>query len=145
MGINLSNSLEETKAIASEFIERLEPLEFGATIVGLRGNLGSGKTTFTKASAEILGIKETVSSPTFVIEKIYKLENQKFTHLIHIDAYRLSSGSELLTLGWKEVSSDSKNIIFIEWPENIKDILPQNTLFIDFKFVDENKREIFYE
>jgi len=51
----------------------------------------------------------------------------------------------LLTLGWKEVSSDSKNIIFIEWPENIKDILPQNTLFIDFKFVDENKREIFYE
>lgn len=139
----VSKSLKETEKIAREFAER----EFvknasGALVVGLCGDLGSGKTAFTQAVAKCLGVKETVTSPTFVIEKIYKLGNKNFDHLIHIDAYRLESGSELLHLGWEEIAKNPKNIIFIEWPERIAEILSDNIKKIFFTFVDENTREI---
>jgi tRNA threonylcarbamoyladenosine biosynthesis protein TsaE len=138
-----SNSISETKDLAGRFLSSLRR-GFEATIVGLRGNLGSGKTTFTKAVAEHLGLKETITSPTFVIEKIYKLDNQKFDYLIHIDAYRLESGKELLVLGWEEISKDPNNLILIEWPENVEDVLPDDVRYIDFGFVDERTREISY-
>jgi tRNA threonylcarbamoyladenosine biosynthesis protein TsaE len=108
----------------------------------MHGDLGSGKTTFVKMVAKEFGIENTVTSPTFVIEKIYKLENQDFDNLIHIDAYRLKSGEELKTLGWEEVSKNPKNIIFIEWPDNVKDVLPDDKQEMYFKFIDENTREI---
>ncbi|MBU4480049.1 tRNA (adenosine(37)-N6)-threonylcarbamoyltransferase complex ATPase subunit type 1 TsaE [Patescibacteria group bacterium] len=128
-----------------------------AVIFALYGNLGSGKTTFTKSFISAFGVKQTVTSPTFVIEKIYKLpklfkQNKKlgnrvsksgeFKHIIHIDAYRLNSGEEMKSLGWEEISNDPKNIILIEWPEKIADILLKDTKKIKFKFIDENKREI---
>ena len=143
-----SNSISDTSKIAKDFLNTLEKKET-ATVVGLRGNLGSGKTTFTKTIAEHFGLKQTVSSPTFVIEKIYKLsprqglrESQNFKHLIHIDAYRLESGEELLTLGWGDILKDAGNIIFIEWPENVLDVLPEDIRYIDFKFINETTREI---
>lgn len=138
-----SKSLDDTEKIAREFVEK----EFvknskGAIIVGLYGDLGSGKTVFTQVVAKRLGVKETVTSPTFVIEKIYKLKGGNFDHLIHIDAYRLKSGDELLHLGWEEITKNPKNIIFIEWPEMVAEILPDNVKKIYFTFVDENTREI---
>ncbi|MFQ5662136.1 MAG: tRNA (adenosine(37)-N6)-threonylcarbamoyltransferase complex ATPase subunit type 1 TsaE, partial [Candidatus Paceibacteria bacterium] len=63
---------------------------------------------------------------------------------IHIDAYCLESASELKSLGWEEISKNSKNIIFIEWPENVKEILPKDKQEIHFKFIDENTREILW-
>lgn len=137
----LSKSLKDTEKIAREFVEK----EFvrnkdGAFVVGLYGDLGSGKTAFTQATAKCLGVKETVTSPTFVIEKIYKLENKNFDHLIHIDAYRLKNGDELLHLGWEEIAKNPKNIIFIEWPERVAEILPDNIKKISFTFVDEQTR-----
>lgn len=139
----ISKNLKETEKIARDFIEK----EFvrnkeGALVVGLYGDLGSGKTAFTQAVAKCLGVKETVTSPTFVIEKIYKLDDKNFDHIIHIDAYRLKSGDELLHLGWEEISKNPKNIIFIEWPERVSDILPNNIKKIFFTFVDENTRDI---
>ena len=83
-----------------------------------------------------------MTSPTFVIEKIYKLDNKNFDHLIHIDAYRLASGEELLHLGWEEIAKNSKNIIFIEWPERVSEILPKDIEKILFTFVGDNIREI---
>ncbi|HJN63011.1 MAG TPA: tRNA (adenosine(37)-N6)-threonylcarbamoyltransferase complex ATPase subunit type 1 TsaE [Candidatus Paceibacterota bacterium] len=140
----ISKSVEETNKLAGEILNTIKKSD-KAIIFGLRGDLGSGKTTFVKAIAEHLGLKQTLTSPTFVIEKIYKLENKNFNHLIHIDAYRLEKGEELKTLGWEEISSDPNNLIFIEWPENVSDILPENTKYINFEFIDDKIREISYE
>lgn len=139
----ISKNLKEAEKIAWDFTEK----EFAknkdkALIVGLYGDLGSGKTAFTQAVAKCLGVKETVTSPTFVIEKIYKLKGENFDHLIHIDAYRLKSGDELLRLGWEEIAKNPKNIIFIEWPEKVAEILPKNIKKIYFTFIDKNTREI---
>ncbi len=123
----ISNSLEETQKIADDFIKNISPKSDTAFVVGLSGNLGAGKTAFTKCIAKSLGVEETVTSPTFVIEKIYELENQKFSHLIHIDAYRLESGEELLNLGWQRIISDPKNMILIEWPEKVSSVMPEHT------------------
>ena len=104
--------------------------------------VGLVTVSFTQEAAKCLGVKETVTSPTFVIEKIYKLDHQNFDHLIHIDAYRLGSGNELLNLGWEEIAKNPKNIIFIEWPEKVAEILPEDIKKIYFTFIDENTREI---
>lgn len=137
----VSKNIKDTEKLAEDFLTYIHPAN-QAVIMGLYGDLGSGKTTFTQCVAKILGVKETVTSPTFVIEKIYKLEDKNFSHLIHIDAYRLESGKELETLGWKEISEDPKNLIFIEWPERVSEILPENIQKIYFKFVDESTREV---
>lgn len=138
-----TKSLEETEKAAKEFVEKIAKcVHEGALIVAMYGDLGSGKTTFVKAAAKAFGLSDTVTSPTFVIEKIYKLQDQVFDNLIHIDAYRLESGEELKTLGWEEISKNPQNIIFIEWPENVKTVLPEEKLKIYFKFIDENTREI---
>jgi tRNA threonylcarbamoyladenosine biosynthesis protein TsaE len=147
---NISKSLSDTEKLAVSFVTNLKPAKSGATIFGLAGDLGSGKTTFTKEVATLFGIKkEGVTSPTFVIMKIYKpratrftLHASRFTHLIHIDAYRLEKSDELLHLGWKEISKDKNNLIFIEWPERVKEILPKTTKTIYFEFIDENTRSI---
>ena len=137
----LSRSLEDTKRIATDFLNSLERRETG-TVIALEGDLGSGKTAFTQQAGAILGVKENMHSPTFVIEKIYEINFKGFTRLIHIDAYRLEKESELLHLGWKEVINEPENLIFMEWPENVPGTIPDNTKRIGFKFIDENTREI---
>lgn len=139
----LTKSLEETYEVSKKAVEIAKEMQNSQALVfGLSGELGSGKTTFMKGIAKAFGIEDVITSPTFVIEKIYPLENNKFDKLIHIDAYRLNSGEELLKLGWKEISENPKNIIFIEWPEKVQDILPEDVKKIEFKFIDENTREI---
>ena len=128
---------------ASRFLSELNPQDT-ATIVGLYGELGAGKTTFAKALARVLGISKTVTSPTFVLEKIYKLSNQKFSHLIHIDAYRLESSNELKQLGWDTIVLDKGNLIVVEWADKVEDILPQDTKKVYFKVTGENTRDILY-
>ncbi len=139
----ISKSLSDTEKIARDFIEKISLGVYEtALVVGLYGDLGSGKTTFTQSIAKIFGITEVVTSPTFVIEKIYDIEHKDFRKLIHIDAYRLDSAKELLNLDWERTLSDQKNIIFIEWPERVIEILPENHAKIFFKFLSENEREI---
>ncbi len=137
-----AKSRAETEEIAKHFIQNCTPKADAATLIGLYGDLGSGKTTFTQAVAKTLGVEEHVTSPTFIIEKIYRLKDRSFEHLIHIDAYRLESGDELLKLGWKDIMSNPKNIIFLEWPEKVASILPENIKKLEFTFIDETTREI---
>ena len=115
-------------------------------VVGLEGNLGSGKTTFTQTVARELGVVEQVTSPTFVIQKTYAVTNPvyqgRFKNLVHIDAYRLEQASELEVIGFKKLLSDKGNLIFIEWPERVRELLPENTKIIKFKYIDEGVREI---
>lgn len=137
----LSKSREETKEIANKFLETLTTGET-ATVVALQGDLGAGKTTFTQEVGKLLGIEENMHSPTFVIEKIYSIDYKNFKNLIHIDAYRLEKESELLHLGWQEIIKEKENLIFIEWPERVSGIMPTESKMINFKFIDEETREI---
>jgi tRNA threonylcarbamoyladenosine biosynthesis protein TsaE len=140
----LSKSVEETNKLAGDFLAKINNLKSNkATVVGLFGDLGSGKTTFTQALGKCLGVQEVMTSPTFVIEKIYPLDGKyDFKKLIHIDAYRLDSGQELQSLNFVEISSDPNNLILIEWPERVVDILPADLVKINFKFISEFEREI---
>ena len=139
----VSKSLKETEEIAQDFIKKISKGIYDkALVVGLYGDLGSGKTTFTQAVAKIFGIKEDITSPTFVIEKIYDINHGEFKKLVHIDAYRLDSAQELQALEWERTMADPRSIIFIEWPERVAEILPENHAKINFKFLSENEREI---
>lgn len=139
----ISKSLKETEEVAREFVEKVSMnYSDNALLVGLYGDLGSGKTTFTQNIAKILGITEDITSPTFVIEKMYDINHREFRKLIHIDAYRLDSGKELLVLDWENIVKDPRNLILIEWPERVQDILPEHHTKVFFKFISENEREI---
>lgn len=136
----ISKSLEETQKLAHDWLASLPIPTDEAAIVGLYGNLGSGKTAFTQAVARELGIKEPTTSPTFVIEKLYETTHPHFKRLIHIDAYRLEAGRELQVLDFEKLVENPNNLIIIEWPENVKEILPENHIKIHCEFVDENTR-----
>ncbi len=116
-----SRSLEDTRTIAAEWLAGIAEKYTDtkeATIVGLSGHLGAGKTAFTKAVAAELGVAEEVTSPTFVIMKIYETTNARWPRLVHIDAYRLERREELEALRWEELVADRNNLILVEWPEN---------------------------
>ena len=110
-----------------------------ATVVTLSGELGAGKTTFAQGIAKALGVEETVTSPTFVIEKIYQLEKQKFSRLVHIDAYRLNGAHELQMLGWDELLRDPQNLIVLEWPENVAELIPENAIRVRFEIEGDGR------
>ena len=144
-------SLEELRVVAGEFLNEIAhaPLGEGATIIGLSGDLGAGKTAFVKCIANILGIKETITSPTFILEKVYTLPRDsffgsRFAKLVHIDAYRLEGGAEMRALGWEAISADPQNLIFIEWPEQVADALPHTMKTLTFAPVDETTRTIIF-
>lgn len=137
----ITNSLTETQTLAGEWLKSLPEASTEAVILGLYGDLGSGKTTFTQCLGKELGIEETMTSPTFVIQKIYETKHNHFKRLIHIDAYRLNSAKELQVLNFGELVDNKNNLIVIEWPENVKEILPDNHIKIYCDFVDENTRK----
>ena len=136
--------LKEIDSFAGDTLDSLlkEKKETAATVLGLSGELGSGKTTFVQALARTLGIAEHVTSPTFVIEKAYDLHDQAFGRLIHIDAYRLEGAHELRSLGFEDMLSDSANLVVIEWPERVKEILPGDTHELHFAVAGDREREI---
>ncbi|OGG50923.1 tRNA (adenosine(37)-N6)-threonylcarbamoyltransferase complex ATPase subunit type 1 TsaE [Candidatus Kaiserbacteria bacterium RIFCSPHIGHO2_01_FULL_54_36] len=135
-----TRTAEEMQQYAIEVVSSLSPQERSATVVALSGELGAGKTTFVQGAAKALGITEQVTSPTFVLEKIYQLEGQpfdkaqgkKFERLIHIDAYRLKSAHELEILGWETLLQDPANLILIEWPERVQEAIPKDAILITF-------------
>ena len=102
-------------------------------VICLNGELGSGKTIFTKGFANALGIDETVTSPTFNIIKEYAGE----LPLYHMDVYRLDGNTE--GVGIEEYFTKG-GVVIIEWANTIKDILPEDRLDIKFKIAGENTR-----
>ena len=107
-------------------------------VVALEGNLGAGKTTFIQGMAKGLGIQEQITSPTFVIMKKYAIDGGFFYHL---DCYRLASSQDILELGFKEIIRPG-NVIAIEWAEKVKDVLPEDTLWLEFEYLDKDERKI---
>ncbi|SOC43585.1 tRNA (adenosine(37)-N6)-threonylcarbamoyltransferase complex ATPase subunit type 1 TsaE [Ureibacillus acetophenoni] len=123
-------SLDETNSLASKLANLLEPQD----TITLEGDLGAGKTTFTKALAKGLGITRNVNSPTFTIMKQYEGR----LPLNHLDVYRLSDSEE--DLGWDEIFYGD-GVTVVEWAHLIEESLPQERLEIEIKRIDENSRK----
>jgi len=124
------HSEKEMHEFAKKFVRRLRP----GKILGLVGELGAGKTTFVKGLAKALGVKEKITSPTFVLIKPYKTKHKKIKNLIHVDAYRITEGEELMFVGLDDFSRQPDTIVAIEWADKIKKNLPRGrTKWIKFK------------
>lgn len=119
-----SYSEHDTLNIASEFASKLK----GGDVVAFRGGMGMGKTVFTRGCVKALGNDSDVSSPTFAIVNDYGGE----INLYHFDMYRVESWDSLYSTGFFDYMNDS-SILFIEWSENIENVLPDNTVFVDFE------------
>jgi tRNA threonylcarbamoyladenosine biosynthesis protein TsaE len=116
------NSLEQTQILAQQFADTLKV----GDVVLLSGDLGAGKTTFTQFVFKYLGVEGVVNSPTFAVLKTYEA---KGLVLNHFDAYRINT-AEAIECGFDEVISSGEGITFIEWNENISELLPSNCIKI---------------
>ena len=132
-------------SVFEEFIEKLKTNKnlHKATVVFLNGDLGSGKTTFTKNLCKYLNLDIEIHSPTFVILKSYEFPIEGFKNLIHIDAYRLNSYDDLKKIKFEDYLKDKDNLIFIEWPELVKDENLVPDIIIEFDYIEDvNNRYI---
>lgn len=128
------NNLDETIELGKQLGELLKP----NMLITLSGDLGAGKTTFTKGIGLGLEIKKIINSPTFTILKQY----QGRLNLSHFDAYRLEGQDD--DLGFEEIF-DSDDVCVVEWANFIEDILPVDRLTIEIKKIDENIREFVFK
>ncbi len=131
-----THGAEETGMLAHKLAAHLLP----GDILAMTGNLASGKTTFTQGITAFFEIKEYALSPTFTYINEYHGENQD---IIHIDAYRLHSGEELIAMGIWEYF-DSGAIVIIEWADIVAGAIPEDAFGLSFRAIDgaENSREI---
>ncbi len=128
---SITKSTEETKKLAIELAKKTKK----GSVLALYGDLGSGKTTFTRFFVEALGLKNRVQSPTFVVAR-------KYGYVNHVDLYRLTSEEEARDIGIEEMLVDKNMITLIEWPEIINNLLPEDSVKIYFEYIDENTRKI---
>ncbi len=119
-------SVAETQEFAGKFVEKLN----AGTVVGLYGQLGSGKTTFVQGMAKILGINQLIGSPTFKLISEYQGKTKK---LYHIDCYRINNISDFLNIGGEDYLYPENAITVIEWADIISAILPENTITVTLK------------
>lgn len=135
-------NIEELDIFTFNFLSTLHKKDT-ATIITLSGDLGAGKTTFVKSVAKFFGIREEITSPTFVIQKEYEINTHNFLKkMIHIDAYRLENKSELEYLGWNDLILKPNHIIFIEWPEQVDGININTARIININILNDESREI---
>lgn len=111
-----------------------------AVVVGLTGELGTGKTTLVQAIARVLGVKEVLVSPTFVVAKFYEVIHPLFDTLVHMDAYRIESLDELVPLGWETLMQHPRTLVIVEWPDRISSALPKDT--IHYQLVHDGQHRI---
>lgn len=131
----LSQNSRETSNLAKIFAQEILKTRPGekALIVGLIGELGTGKTTFIKFFLRALGIKSRIVSPTFIFSRRYKINRSPISHIWHFDVYRLNSLKGTNAIGLKEAMEDSHNLVLVEWADKVKKNLPQGTIWIELK------------
>lgn len=120
-----SNSEQETEALGKRLGERLKP----GTVIAYTGDLGAGKTAFTRGLARGLGISGQVTSPTFTIVNEY--EGGRLP-LFHFDMYRLGSADELFDIGWEDYLARN-GVCAVEWSENVDEALEEDTIRVDIR------------
>lgn len=129
-----SSSSAETKSLGFRAGQKLVRNGVGARarILLLRGDLGSGKTTFVQGLARGLGARSRAQSPTFIIIRRMPLSRKPFRNLFHVDAYRLSSRTNTRALGIRELLDVPENVLAVEWPDAVRSVLPRGALQIRF-------------
>lgn len=131
--INALTTKKIATAILGSILKDRSRRKNKAIIIGLVGELGSGKTTFVKGIAKELEIASPITSPTFLLIRRYRIKKKKFySNLFHIDAYRTNNINEFKKLGIKHILSDPTYIVLIEWADKIKKLLPRKTVWIAF-------------
>ena len=131
----ISNGEEETEALGS----RLGALVTPGTVIAYTGDLGAGKTAFTRGLARGLGVTGRVTSPTFTIVNEYEGGRMP---LFHFDMYRLGSSDELFDIGWEDYIARG-GVCAVEWSENVDDALEEDTIRVDIRRGDnDNQRRI---
>jgi tRNA threonylcarbamoyladenosine biosynthesis protein TsaE len=130
-----SKSTEDTMRFAKEFAEKLKP----GNVLGLKGNLGTGKTQFVKGICEHFKVKEVVNSPTFIIVNEY--EGAEGVKIYHFDLYRLNSAAELSVIGFDEYLNP-ESLVLIEWPEMAEKYLKREIDTICFDYGDSDDERV---
>jgi ATPase, YjeE family len=128
------NSTDEMIAFGEEIGRQISE----GIVLELVGDVGAGKTTFTKGLAKGLGISETVQSPTFTISRVY--EGEKLT-LSHYDFYRLNDYG-IMEMELAENLNNPKNVTVVEWADDLAEILPKKHLKLVFESLNENQRKV---
>jgi len=150
---HISKNEKDTHQIAAKLAQKLK----GGEIIALEGDLGAGKTTFVKGFARAFGIKKHVTSPTFVLLKVYEIRNKparrsskseggksKIRNLVHVDCYRLDEPQELFYLGIEEYLNKPDTIVVIEWADKIKNYIKKFKKKIWIKIINkDNKKRLF--
>ena len=127
--------LTNIERIARQFVEE----QNDGRVLAFYGQMGAGKTTFIAAVCKALGIEEPVNSPTFAIVNEYVADNGETVY--HFDCYRLNTLRDALNIGIEEYFA-SGNICFIEWAENIEELLPVDTVRVNIVVEDDGSREV---
>ena len=128
-------SLDTIRDTARQFIDGIGD----RTVFTFNGKMGAGKTTFIKAICEVMGVKETVNSPTFSIVNEYEAADGRIIY--HFDCYRITKTQEALDLGAEEYLY-SGNLCFIEWSENMASLLPDTLVNVDIEEQEDGSRNV---
>ena len=142
MSIDFENFISSNEADTAEFATKISEMETPGTVIALYGNLGAGKTVFSRAFAKAIGVTEAVSSPTYTIVQEYKLDGA-LSYLYHLDLYRINNSRDALAFAVDEFLSDSNSYALLEWPERIEDILPPDTVKIMIEHQEDGTRKIY--
>lgn len=129
---------KEMARFAKEFAKTLK----GGECIALNGDLGAGKTTFVQGLAKAFGVKERVTSPTFVYMHVHKTKKEGML-FVHADAYR-GDADTLREIGIDEYLADPKAVVVIEWADKVKELLPDDTVGLRFSHVEGSVRSVEY-
>ncbi len=128
-------NFDEINDLAKNLAKKLE----NGGCVGLIGDLGAGKTTFTKKICKYFGVTENVKSPTFTYVIEYESGRKKISHF---DVYRISDSEEIYEIGFEDFIGDEESVVIVEWADKILSEMPQDTIFIEINHNSENTRKI---
>ncbi len=131
-----SNCPQETERLAQKLASYLR----GGEYISLEGDLGAGKTLFSRAICKVLGVQGLVTSPTFLLQKVYETGRSPITTIVHYDFYRLQEYQELIELGFEE--HDVTAIVLAEWGEKFVNYFPLPAIRIRFEGAGEDPRVI---
>jgi len=129
------NSLSELPNVADKFLH----LTKGKKVFAFFGHMGAGKTTFIKALCNELGVVDVVTSPTFALVNEYRTTRQEIIY--HFDFYRINRIDEVYDMGYEDYFF-SNHMCFIEWPDKVAELLPEDVVFVDIEVMDDGKRTI---
>ena|SRR5882757_2761533 len=136
--MDINFTLPEINDVAKKLLAKIKP----GTVVALHGEMGAGKTTFSHALCEAMGVTGTISSPTFSIINQYNTISGQTVY--HIDLYRIKDEDEAIIAGVEDCLY-SGNICLVEWPEKAPGIFPENTMHVFIKVINTNERKISWQ